>query len=114
MPEVYLALVFGLVPFYRYLLGMHLLDTGGSLLAVGIQHASWNAATGLGVFSGIWQPRRGSRAADRAARGRPRFWRRERHPVGRGSEEAAAREVVGAAGGRCRSAVRPTGPEPAD
>ena len=41
-------------PFYRLLLGMHLLDTGGSLLAVGIQHASWNASQKLGA--GEWWP----------------------------------------------------------
>jgi len=28
----------------RHLLGMHLLDTGGSILAAGVQHASLNAA----------------------------------------------------------------------
>lgn len=85
-----LALVLGLVPFYRYLLGMHLLDTGGSLLAVGIQHASWNAAVSLGVFSGVWQaPAAVVLLTVLLAVGR-RFWRRERHPIGRGSEEAAA------------------------
>jgi hypothetical protein len=28
------------VPFFWYLLGMHRLDTGGCLLAIGIQHGS--------------------------------------------------------------------------
>lgn len=42
-------------PFYRYLLGMHLLATGGSLLAIGIQHASWNAAGSLDGVHGDWQ-----------------------------------------------------------
>ncbi|MFF0905350.1 UNVERIFIED_CONTAM: CPBP family intramembrane glutamic endopeptidase [Kocuria sp. CPCC 205316] len=50
-----LALLFVLVPVYRYLLGMHLLDTGGSVLAIGIQHASWNAAGSLGAVEGEWQ-----------------------------------------------------------
>ncbi|WP_176337028.1 CPBP family intramembrane glutamic endopeptidase [Kocuria salina] len=50
-----LALLFLLVPVYRYLLGMHLLDTGGSVLAIGIQHASWNAAGSLGAVEGEWQ-----------------------------------------------------------
>lgn len=35
-------------PFLRYLLGDHLLATGGSLLAVGLQHASFNASAGFG------------------------------------------------------------------
>lgn len=50
-----IALLFLLVPVYRYLLGMHLLDTGGSVLAIGIQHASWNAAGSLGSVEGEWQ-----------------------------------------------------------
>ena len=41
-----------MAPFYRYLIGMHLLDTGGSLLAAGIQHASWNTSQKLGA--GDW------------------------------------------------------------
>ena len=49
------AIVFILAPFYRYLLGMHLLDTRGSILATGIQHASWNEATKLDAVSGDWQ-----------------------------------------------------------
>ena len=47
-----LAWTAALVPFYRCLIGMHLLDTGGSLLAAGIQHASWNASQKLGA--GDW------------------------------------------------------------
>lgn len=50
-----IALLFLLVPFYRYLLGMHLLDTGGSVLVIGVQHASWNAAGDLGAVDGQWQ-----------------------------------------------------------
>ncbi|MFI7743122.1 CPBP family intramembrane glutamic endopeptidase [Kocuria rhizosphaericola] len=50
-----IALLVLLAPVYRYLLGMHLLDTGGSVLALGIQHASWNAAGGLGAVTGEWQ-----------------------------------------------------------
>jgi len=51
-----LGLLFAAAPLYRYLLGMHLLDTGGSLLAVGVQHASWNAALKLGsVEGGAWE-----------------------------------------------------------
>ena len=78
------------MPFYRYLLGMHLLDTGGSLLAVGIQHASWNAATSLGVFSGIWQPGAAVVLLTVLLAVGRRFWRPERHPIGRDAEEAEA------------------------
>ncbi len=49
---VSLGVLFGMAPVYRYLLGMHLLDTGGSLLAVGVQHASWNASQSLGSVDG--------------------------------------------------------------
>jgi hypothetical protein len=35
-----LLLLFAVVPFFRYLLGMHRLDTDGCLLAFGIQHGS--------------------------------------------------------------------------
>jgi membrane protease YdiL (CAAX protease family) len=42
-------------PLYRYLLGMHLLDTGGSTLAIGIQHAAWNAAGNIDGVNGQWQ-----------------------------------------------------------
>lgn len=42
-------------PFYRYLLGMHLLDTGGSILAIGVQHAAWNAAGNIDGVDGEWQ-----------------------------------------------------------
>ena len=42
-------------PFYRYLLGMHLLDTGGSVLAIGVQHAAWNAAGNIDGVDGEWQ-----------------------------------------------------------
>jgi CAAX protease family protein len=50
-----LATVFLAAPFYRYLQGMHLLDTRGSILAIGIQHASWNEATKLDGVHGDWQ-----------------------------------------------------------
>lgn len=52
---VNLALLFGLAPCYRYLLGMHLLDTGGSILAIAVQHAAWNASINLDVVRGQWQ-----------------------------------------------------------
>jgi uncharacterized protein len=50
-----LAVLFVAAPFYRYLLGMHLLDTGGSVLAIGVQHAAWNAAGNIDSVKGDWQ-----------------------------------------------------------
>jgi uncharacterized protein len=41
-------------PVMRYLLGMTLLGTGGSVLAVGILHASFNASSGLSAVHGWW------------------------------------------------------------
>ena len=46
---VNLALLVVVAPVMRYLLGMHFLDTRGSLLAVGLQHAAFNASAGLGT-----------------------------------------------------------------
>lgn len=50
-----LALLFALAPAYRYLLGVHMLDTRGSVLVVGIQHAAWNASGQLEAVDGAWQ-----------------------------------------------------------
>jgi membrane protease YdiL (CAAX protease family) len=44
-----------LVPFLRYLIGAVFLDTGGSILAVGILHASFNATGTLSAADGGWQ-----------------------------------------------------------
>ena len=52
---VQLLILFAMAPVYRYLLGMQLLDTGGSVLAIGVLHASWNAAGKLGAVEGTWQ-----------------------------------------------------------
>ena len=41
-------------PFFRYVLGDTLIATGGSLLAVGVQHAAFNASGQLGLPGG-WQ-----------------------------------------------------------
>ena len=49
------ALLIGAAPFVRYLVGMLLIDTGGSLLAVGLMHGSWNASSQLGAADGGWQ-----------------------------------------------------------
>jgi membrane protease YdiL (CAAX protease family) len=43
-----------LAPFFRYLMGDVLASTGGSLLATGIAHASFNASNELGLVGG-WQ-----------------------------------------------------------
>jgi uncharacterized protein len=50
-----ILVVFVTAPFYRYLLGMHLMDTGGSILAIAVQHAAWNASGNLGSVEGEWQ-----------------------------------------------------------
>jgi uncharacterized protein len=42
-------------PFFRYLLGMLYLDTGASLLAVGVQHAAFNGSGSLSAVDGGWQ-----------------------------------------------------------
>jgi hypothetical protein len=47
--------VFAGAPFYRYLLGMHLMDTRGSILAIAVQHAAWNASGNLDSVAGEWQ-----------------------------------------------------------
>jgi uncharacterized protein len=50
-----LALLVVAAPVYRYQLGMHLLDTKGSILAIGVQHAAWNASGNLDGVDGEWQ-----------------------------------------------------------
>jgi membrane protease YdiL (CAAX protease family) len=42
-------------PFFRYLFGTVLIDSGGSVLAVAILHASFNGAQKLGAVHGQWQ-----------------------------------------------------------
>ena len=59
------------------------------MLAVGIQHASWNAAASLGVFSGIRQPGAAIVLLTVLLAVGRRLWRRERHPIGRDAEKAA-------------------------
>lgn len=50
-----LAVLCVAAPFYRYLLGLHLLDTSGSVLAIGLQHAAWNASGNIDGIDGEWQ-----------------------------------------------------------
>jgi uncharacterized protein len=50
-----LALLTLAAPFLRYLFGALLVDTGGSVLAVALMHASFNAAGSLAAVEGGWQ-----------------------------------------------------------
>jgi membrane protease YdiL (CAAX protease family) len=50
-----LIAIAGLAPVLRYLLGLLYVDTAGSLLAVGLMHASFNASAALGAVNGGWQ-----------------------------------------------------------
>lgn len=82
-------------PFYRYLLGLHLLATGGSILAIGVQHAAWNAAGNIDGVDGQWQ----SIAAVVLLTLLLAIGRRRGHmdgpPINREFERAAAREWQG-------------------
>ena len=103
--EIWLGLLilFVAAPFYRYLLGMHLLDTRGSLLAVGIQHASWNAAQKLEAVEGgawSWQVLVAVVLLTAALAVGRRMWRSDRHPIGTEAEKAAAAEWVASQVGR--------------
>ena len=44
-----------MAPFFRYLLGTQLIDSGGSILAIGLLHASFNAAGQMSAVPGGWQ-----------------------------------------------------------
>lgn len=96
--------------FARYLVGMHLLDTGGSILAVGIQHASWNAAQKIGAVQGgdwSWQMvtavvlLTALLAADRRLR-RPKAG-----PIGPEAEKAAAAQWLAPPAPRSPARARP-------
>jgi membrane protease YdiL (CAAX protease family) len=49
------AVLVAFAPLVRYLYGTFLIDSGGSVLAVGIVHASFNASQKLGAVHGQWQ-----------------------------------------------------------
>jgi membrane protease YdiL (CAAX protease family) len=49
------ALLALVAPFFRYLLGTVLVDTGGSVLAVALLHASFNGAGSMAAVPGGWQ-----------------------------------------------------------
>jgi uncharacterized protein len=44
-----------IAPFFRYLAGTQLIDSGGSILAIGLLHASFNASGQLSAVPGEWQ-----------------------------------------------------------
>jgi len=50
-----LGLVALVAPFFRYLLGTQLIDSGGSILAIGLLHASFNASGQMNAVPGGWQ-----------------------------------------------------------
>jgi membrane protease YdiL (CAAX protease family) len=87
-----LALVFGIAPFSRYLLGMHLLDTGGSILAAAIQHASWNAAGNLDGVGGDYESIAATALLTILLAVGRRLWRPGSRPMGLEAEKAAAAE----------------------
>ncbi len=84
------AVVVASAPFYRYLVGMHLLATGGSILAIGIQHASWNAAGKLEVVDGDWQALAAAVLLTVLVAAGGRLRGRESSPMAGDAEEAAA------------------------
>lgn len=49
------AIMLGLSFFFRYLIGMVLIDTAGSLLIIGLLHASFNSSNGLGIITGEFE-----------------------------------------------------------
>jgi hypothetical protein len=84
------AVLFGATPFYRYLLGMHLIDTGGSVLAASVQHASWNAVVDLDGVRGEWQPIAAVILLTVVMAVGRRLWRPESRPMGREVEKREA------------------------
>jgi membrane protease YdiL (CAAX protease family) len=49
------AFLLGALPFLRYVIGVLLVDTGGSVLAAAMLHASFNASGALSVVPDGWQ-----------------------------------------------------------
>lgn len=87
-----LVLLFAIAPVYRYLIGMHLLDARGSILAAGIQHASWNASGNLSAVDGDWQVLVGVVLVTVAMASYRQLSRS--HRTGREAERAAARTWI--------------------
>ncbi|SFU06952.1 hypothetical protein SAMN05660657_05340 [Geodermatophilus amargosae] len=94
---VSLGLLFVAAPVYRYLVGMHLLDTGGSILAIGVQHASWNAIQRLDVVEGgswEWQALAATVLLTVLVAVGRRLGAHMSRPMGREAERAAARTWI--------------------
>ena len=85
--------VFLLAFFARYLVGAHLLDTG-SLLAVAIQHASWNATQNIDGIDGDWQFILAVMLLTVLVGIARRLWHSDAHPTDPAAERAAANEWV--------------------
>ena len=100
------AFLFAGAPFYRYLLGMHMLDTGGSVLAAGVQHASWNAVASRDFIQGDWQPFAAAMLLTLLVAVGRRLWRPEARPMGREAEKGAAAEWIAARSPRADSLAR--------
>jgi membrane protease YdiL (CAAX protease family) len=49
------AFLLGALPFLRYVIGVLLVDTRGSVLAAALLHASFNASGAMSVIPGGWQ-----------------------------------------------------------
>jgi hypothetical protein len=49
------AFLIGSAPFIRYLFGTVLIDTRGSILIIGLMHASFNSAGSMSAAPGGWQ-----------------------------------------------------------
>ncbi len=98
-----LAVVFALSLFARYLLGMHLLDTGGSVLAAAIQHASWNAAGNLDGVGGDYEHVVATALLTVLVAFGRRLWRRSSRRLGPDAEKAAAAEWISPRGSTAAS-----------
>ena len=88
-----LALLFAIAPVYRYLIGMHLLDARGSILAAGVLHASWNASAKLSAVDGEWQVLVGVVLVTVGIASYRHLFGKS-HRIGREAERAAARDWI--------------------
>jgi len=91
------GLVFLTALIARYLIGMHLLDTRGSILAAGVQHASWNAAQKLEAVQGgdwNWQMVTAVALLTLLLTVGRRIRRPQARPVGPEAEKAAAAQWI--------------------
>jgi membrane protease YdiL (CAAX protease family) len=102
------ALLLGLAPVYRYQLGMHLLDTGGSVLVIAVQHASWNTAIRMDEVDGDWQALTAVVLLTAGIAIHRRLRHPERRPMGPEAEKAAAQAWLAPAPGP--AAQVPAGP----